>query len=53
MPVARRGGLPEKCQLAFALFGLIFIRGKGRSKGERESGGERERSEERRNKALQ
>jgi len=40
------GGLLEKCQLAFALFGLIFFRGKRRSKGERKSGGERERMEE-------
>lgn len=50
MPVARRGGLPEKCQLAFALFGLILFRGKRGSKreGERESGEARESKEERR-----
>lgn len=43
MPVAQMGGLLEKCQLAFALFGLIFFRGKRRSIGERERVYEKEK----------
>ncbi len=45
--MARRGGHPEKCRLAFARFGLILFVGKGGSKREREREGREARESKR------